>query len=386
MTPEIIEGYGVRLRPSRLSDLADTAAACADPDIQRFLPFLPNPYTEESARWWITEGEPAVWARGGAAYTVADPATDRLLGAAGLSHPLPERRQAEIGYWVAPWARGRGVATAATRALAEAAFAAGTARLELLTQEENAASQRVALAAGFRSEGVRRSAGQGRDARHDLAVWVRLADDPPGPTARLLPDLPDGRLTDGVVTLRRVGPADADALYRLHTLPEVVANRVPPVPPTRESIARRCRLAESHWLAGRSADFAVLDAATGEVAGGCALVYDEPATGQAMLGYSLLPEARGRGLATRAVRLVAGWAFDVGLARLWAGTRPENLGSQRVLAKAGFGREGLLRGRLPGPDGTRTDSVIFGLLATDVARRRGVGAAAGGGTAGAAAG
>ncbi|PSK56334.1 hypothetical protein B0E53_07042 [Micromonospora sp. MH33] len=168
-----------------------------------------------------------------------------------------------------------------------------------------------------------------------------------------------------MVALRRLGPVDADAMYRLHGRPEVVANRVPPVAPDRASIERRCRLAESHWLAGRSADLAILDAATGAVAGGCALVYDEPATGQAMLGYSLLPEARGRGLATRAVGLVAGWAFDVGLARLWAGTRPENVASQRVLTKTGFQREGLLRGRLPGPDGTRADSLIFGLLSTD---------------------
>ncbi|WP_262286562.1 GNAT family N-acetyltransferase [Micromonospora sp. MA102] len=365
MTPETIEAYGVRLRPDRLTDVTDLAAACADPVIRRFLPGLPDPYTEESARWWITEGAPAARATGGATYAIADPATDRLLGAAGLSHPVTERRQAEIGFWVAPWARGRGVATAATRALAEAAFAAGTVRLELLAHEENTASQRVALATGFRLEGVRRSAGQGRDGRHDLAVWVRLAGDPPGPTARLLPDLPGGRLTDGVVTLRRLGPEDADPLYRLHTRPEVVASRVPPVAPAREAIERRCRLAESHWLAGRSADLAIIDAATGAVAGGCALVYDEPATGQAMLGYSMLPEARGRGLATRAVRLVAAWAFEIGLARLWAGTGPENLASQRVLAKAGFRREGLLRGRLPGPDGTRVDTLVFGRLAGD---------------------
>ncbi|MEU3452788.1 GNAT family N-acetyltransferase [Micromonospora sp. NPDC006766] len=369
MTPETIEAYGVRLRPSRPDDVADTAAACADPITQRFMPGLPNPYTEESARWWIAEGEPAAWAAGGASYAIADPATDRLLGAVGLSNSMPKRRQFEIGYWVAPWARGRGVATTATRALAEQAFAAGCARLELLADEENTASQRVALAAGFRPEGVRRSAGTARDgSRYDLVAWVRLADDPPGPAARLLPDLPEERLTDGVVTVRRVALGDADTLHRLHTLPEVVANRVPPVPPTRESTERRCRLAECHWLAGRSADLVIVDAASGAVAGGSALVYDEPATGQAMLGYSVLPEARGRGLATRAVRLVAGWAFEIGLARLWAGTRPENVASQRVLKKAGFRREGLLRGRLPSPGDTRTDSVVYGLLAADLPR------------------
>ncbi|SCG40837.1 GNAT family N-acetyltransferase [Micromonospora inositola] len=371
MTPAVIESDEVRLRLFRDDDVAGTAAGCADPLTQRFISGLPDPYTEETARWWITEGAPAAWTGGGCAYAIADPATDRLLGGVGLSQVVHYRAQAEIGYWVAPWARGRGVASAATRALAGHAFATGTARLELLTHPENTASQRVALAAGFRHEGVRRSAGPVRGGgRHDLIAWVRLADDPTGPAARLLPDLPDGRLTDGVVTLRRLGPDDVDAMYRLHTRPEVVANRVPPAPPTRAAIERRCRRAESHWLAGASADFAVLDAATGAVAGGCALVYDEPSTGQAMVGYSLLPEARGRGLATRTVRLLAGWAFGVGLARLWAGTRPENLASRRVLEKVGFRREGLTRGRLPGPDDTRVDSVLYGLLATDLPAAR----------------
>ncbi|MFI2649550.1 GNAT family N-acetyltransferase [Micromonospora fulviviridis] len=366
MTPQTIEAYGVRLRPFRPADAPEVVAGCADPETRRFIPAMPDPYTARSAHWWITEGAPAAWAAGGAAYAIADRDTDRLLGGIGLTPISDVRGHLEIGYWVVPAARGRGVAGAATRALSAAAFAAGAARLELLTHPENGASQRVALACGYRHEGVRRAASVPRDGvRHDLVAWVRLADDPPGPTARLLPDLPDGRLTDGVVTLRRLGPVDADAMYRLHGRPEVVANRVPPVAPDRASIERRCRLAESHWLAGRSADLAILDAATGAVAGGCALVYDEPATGQAMLGYSLLPEARGRGLATRAVGLVAGWAFDVGLARLWAGTRPENVASQRVLTKTGFQREGLLRGRLPGPDGTRVDSLIFGLLSTD---------------------
>ena len=43
MTPDIIEAHGVRLRPSRSSDAADTVAGCADPLTQRFLPGLPSP-------------------------------------------------------------------------------------------------------------------------------------------------------------------------------------------------------------------------------------------------------------------------------------------------------------------------------------------------------
>ncbi|MGC4805038.1 GNAT family N-acetyltransferase [Micromonospora sp. DT233] len=365
--PDVVEGDGVRLRPFHLDDLAATATACADPLTQRFISGVPSPYTEADARSWITEGAPAARAAGGVAYAVADPATGRLLGCVGLSNPVPARTQAEIGYWVTPAARGRGVATAATRALATAAFAHGTARLELLTRAENAASQRVALAAGFHPEGVRRAASPDRSGggRHDLLCWVRLADDPPGPTTRALPDLPDGRLTDGVVTLRRLAPDDAELMFRLHTRPEVVANQAPPVPPTREAVQRRCRDAESNWLTGDIARLLIVDAATGEPAGSCGLSITDASAGEGSVGYALLPAWRGRGHATRAVRLLAGWAFGpAGLARLTAGTVPENSASHRVLERVGFHREGLLVGRLPGPAGTRLDDLVFALLPT----------------------
>ncbi|MFE0589729.1 GNAT family N-acetyltransferase [Micromonospora echinospora] len=362
-----IEGDGVRLRPYRDTDVADLVAACNDPLVRRFLSGLPSPYTEADARRWITETAPAVAAGGGAAYAVTDPESDRLLGAVGVDRLVPMRRQGEIGYWVAPWARGRGVATAATRALAGHAFANGLERLELLTDGDNVASQRVALAAGFRHEGVRRAAAPRHGGgRYDLIAWVRLADDPPGPAPRLLPDLPPGGLTDGVVALRPTGPDDVDLMYRLHTLPEVVANRVPPEPPPRAEVEQRCRRAASSWLVGTVADLVVVDVASGEAGGGLALRYDEPLTGQAMLGASMLPEWRGRGLLTRGVRLVTDWAFDtVGIARLWAGCRPDNPAPQRVLEKVGFRREGVQRGRLPGPDGTRVDSVIYAFLPGD---------------------
>ncbi|GGO02299.1 GNAT family N-acetyltransferase [Micromonospora parathelypteridis] len=365
---QVVEARGVRLRPFRASDTADVVDGCADPLSQRFVSTMPAPYTETDARWWIDAGAPAAWTGGGAAYAIADPATDRLLGAVGLNYPVPGRSQAEIGYWVRPVARGRGVATAATRALSEHAFATGTFRLELLTEAENGGSQRVALAAGYRYEGLRRSAGQHRDGgRHDMLAWVRLAEDPPGPVARLLPDLPDGILTDQVVALRRLAPDDAEVMYELHSRPEVVANQAPPVPPTREAIERRCRTAESTWLTGEIARLLITDMATGEPAGSCGLSYTEVSSGEGSIGYALLPAWRGRGYATRAVRLLAGWAFGpAGIARLTAGTVPENTASHRVLERVGFQREALQRGRLPGLAGTRLDDLTFALLPAEL--------------------
>jgi RimJ/RimL family protein N-acetyltransferase len=367
---ETIEGRGVRLRPYREADAEDLANGCDDPLTQRFLPLLPRPYTRADALSWINDGAPAAWAVGGAAYAIADPDTDRLVGGIGLGRVVVPRGQGEIGYWVAPWARGRGVASAAATALAGWAFERGLARLELPTEMENPASQRVAVTAGFRREGVRRGTGLGRDGtRHDHVVWARLADDPPGPVPRLLPDLPGGVLTDAVVTLRPLGPDDEDFLHTLHTQPDVVATSVPPLPPDRVETALRCARAQARWLAGERADLVIVEAATGTATGGIGLYYQMPPIGQALIGYSMLPAWRGRGFTTRAALLLARWAFEqAGIQRLVAGTKPENAGSQRVLERAGFRREGYERRLLPGLDGTRIDNVLFALLPEDLPR------------------
>jgi len=369
---DVIHGGRAVLRPWRGEDADDLAAACDDPLTQRFLPLLPGQYTRADADWWITEGAPTAFATGGAAYAVADPTTDRVLGGAGL-RPR-SAGAAEMGYWVAPWARSGGVATAAARMLAAHAFSEGLERLILRTDPANAPSQRVAIAAGFAREGVERGGGRARDGgRHDVIVWARLDTDPDEPTRRLLPDLPgrglndgrwsDGELTDGVVTLRPLRAADADDTHALRSRADVVATSVPPVGPDRDAVARTCARAEAGWLAGERADFTVRDAATGDYAGEIGLYYWEPPTQQAMIGYSIAPGWRGRGFATRAARLVAAWAFSaVGIARLVAGTAPGNVSSQRVLERAGFLREGYQRSRLPGPDGTRIDDILYALL------------------------
>jgi RimJ/RimL family protein N-acetyltransferase len=358
---ESIEGHQIRIRRFRDDDAEDVRAGCADPVTQRFLPMLPSPYTLDDACWWINEGSAATFAGGGGAYAVADPVTDRLLGGIGVTY-LRER-VGEIGYWIAPWARRRGAATAATRTLSDYAFAYGYQRLQLRTVPENTISQRVAIGAGYVREGVQRAGAVERDgSRHDIIVWARLPGDPPGPSRRLLPDLSGGELSDGLVHLRPLTAEDATDVYQLHSLAEVVATTVPPVPPLAGQTAQRCAHALSDWLAGTAARLTIRDAEDA-FAGDIALYYQEPNTGQAMLGYNVVPAFRGRGLATAAVRLLATWAFETaGIARLIAGAAPDNIASQRVLRAAGFTREGYQRARLPGPGGRRIDDVLFARL------------------------
>jgi RimJ/RimL family protein N-acetyltransferase len=84
--------------------------------------------------------------------------------------------------------------------------------------------------------------------------------------------------------------------------------------------------------------------------------------GVAELGYWVKAGARGRGVATRAVVLVARFAFDeLGAARVQLVTEPDNVASQRVAEKAGFIREGTLRSFLSFK-GRRRDAVMFSLL------------------------
>jgi len=80
------------------------------------------------------------------------------------------------------------------------------------------------------------------------------------------------------------------------------------------------------------------------------------------MGYWLTERARGRGIATDAVRLLAGWAFGVlRLDRLELMIHPENTASQPVAERCGFTREGFLRSHmLKRNSGERRDSVVYG--------------------------
>ncbi|MFF5246802.1 GNAT family N-acetyltransferase [Streptosporangium sp. NPDC000095] len=364
---DVIPAGPVVLRPLAPADAEAITRACADPEIVRFLPLVPVPYTRDDALQYMERCHQE-WQTGGAPFAIADATTDEWLGNIGLM--ARPRGGIEIGYLVAPWVRDRGVATAATAALTAWGFRHGVERVELLANVENLASQRVALAAGFHHEGVRRGAEEQRDGtRHDLVGFARLRGDSGERVPPLLPDFPGGSLTDGVVRLRRLTVSDTADYLALRNLPDVMRYSVPSEPSTFEKVEERCRTAGANWLAGRGAEVAILDAATGAFAGDIQLTGVIPPLGQAMTGYSLRPEFRGRGFATRAVNLLVGWVFEhTPLARIIAGTSPGNVASHRVLERAGFTREALLRGMLPGPDGTRLDDLQWSRLRDDVRR------------------
>jgi RimJ/RimL family protein N-acetyltransferase len=84
-----------------------------------------------------------------------------------------------------------------------------------------------------------------------------------------------------------------------------------------------------------------------------------PRPGVTGLGYWVIPSARRHGHGTRAVRLASDWALRRPQARrVEAWVEPQNQASQRLLAAAGFAREGVLRSFLTFGD-RRADAVVF---------------------------
>ncbi|TYP86539.1 GNAT family N-acetyltransferase [Blastococcus xanthinilyticus] len=115
-----------------------------------------------------------------ASWAVVDGATAALLGSVSVYSIDPQRGTAEVGYWTASGARGRGLAPRAVDAACRWVFGAlAVDRIQLFHAVENTASGRVAEKAGFTFEGrLRRSHRYGDGVKHDELLWARLADDP----------------------------------------------------------------------------------------------------------------------------------------------------------------------------------------------------------------
>ncbi len=86
--------------------------------------------------------------------------------------------------------------------------------------------------------------------------------------------------------------------------------------------------------------------------------------GSAEAYYWVSPTARRRRIASRALGLIADWAFDEGVERLFLLIRPENEPSHRLAERLGFSREGVLRSYEPFK-GHRPDLVSWSLLPHD---------------------
>jgi RimJ/RimL family protein N-acetyltransferase len=169
-----LEDGTVALRAFGMSDAQAVADAIQDPEIGRWTS-LQLPYSIDHASGWIRGQEEQ--RRSGAAIdlAIADAGSGTFAGSIGLAGFDLERRTAQIGYWMARGARNKGFATHAVVLVSD--WALSVLRLERLTLTTivgNAASDRVAMKAGFRR--VDRLEGQEVGGRTvDVSRWELLA-------------------------------------------------------------------------------------------------------------------------------------------------------------------------------------------------------------------
>jgi RimJ/RimL family protein N-acetyltransferase len=164
----------VWLRPWEDADLPALVSACQDPEIARWTA-VPWPYAERDALQYLTRVEPDRRAGRELGLAIVDTHDGTLLGSCGLARLEWEERKAEIGYWIAAPARGRGVGSRATRLLSRWALEElELERLELLANPANWASQQLALAAGYTREGLLRSYRPRKGEREDLVMFSLL--------------------------------------------------------------------------------------------------------------------------------------------------------------------------------------------------------------------
>jgi RimJ/RimL family protein N-acetyltransferase len=163
-------------------------------------------------------------------------------------------------------------------------------------------------------------------------------------------------LTAPGVVLRPLSLDDAEALFIAHRDPETHHFWSSPahtsIEQTRSDIERTLSLANGRVWA--------ITEAGGEALGRVGLFVLREGVGE--LGIIMRRDATGRGLASKAIKLVCDYAFeDLGLHRLAADIDPDNSASLSLFLRAGFQREGLLRGNWKTHLGIR-DTVMLGKL------------------------
>jgi RimJ/RimL family protein N-acetyltransferase len=177
---------------------------------------------------------------------------------------------------------------------------------------------------------------------------------------------PDVVLSDGEVVLRAFEVGDLPRVVEAATDP-VTLDWLPLPQPYGLATARDWCLSETERVRAEGLGLvrAIADQ-DGQLLGAIDLKHVDWAAQVAEVGYWTHPDQRGRGVMTRAVRLLAGWALtDQGFERIELRAATGNLASSRVAEKAGFVREGTARSAGYVPAG-RVDLVVFSLIRSDL--------------------
>ena len=173
-------------------------------------------------------------------------------------------------------------------------------------------------------------------------------------------------MIEGVrVALRRMTTGDTDTVLRMRSDPTVLAQLFSDAPPTRDGHVR--------WLAQIDADgdrheFMIVERASGRPVGITGLSQIDRRHRRAEYGVLIgEADARGRGLAAEASRLLLRYAFgDLGLHRVFLHVLADNEPALHLYGRLGFKTEGCLRQHVF-KDGRLRDVIVMAILATKAA-------------------
>lgn len=181
MDQQVLSNGTIWLSRPTTDDIDTITECCQDPDIAEWVT-IPVPYVRDSAVTFIEEMVVPGWAARSPTWAIRLRADGPVVGMIGLGER--DESAAEIGFWLVPAQRSRGLMTQAVELVCEFGFRADGLALERIAWRAfvgNYASAAVARHAGFRYEGLARLGSLQRGRRRDHWFAARLRTDPPGP-------------------------------------------------------------------------------------------------------------------------------------------------------------------------------------------------------------
>jgi RimJ/RimL family protein N-acetyltransferase len=328
--PTLTDGT-VTLRAHREDDAQGAFEQCQDPISQQWTT-VPVPYSFADARTFVTETMPRGWADG-SSWGFAVEVDQRYAGTVELRDEGAGRL--EVAFGSHPWVRGTGAMARAVRLLVDWGFGEQQARvLVWRANKGNWPSRKLAWRLGFRFEGTIRAALPQRGELHDGWVGTLLATDDREPQGQWL-DVPtlDG---DGV-RLRPWRESDVPRIVEACADPRTQTwlGTLPDPYQASDALAWLEHQREGR-ASGNRVGWAVVDPAD-DVALASISFFDYQPDVECEIGYWAHPDARGRGVVTRAMTTVLRHVFEgLGVRRVTAGAAVDNAASRRVIEANGL--------------------------------------------------
>ena len=352
------------LRQATMEDAADIARICAQFEVADGVLTIPHPYPPGEAERTITRWL-AAHERGEAiGWVIIWRETGEVVGTLGCSI-VPDHRRGKLGYLLDPTFWGRGIATEAVTAAVAAIFQhTDLNKLEAAHWPTNVASGRVLTKCGFAHEGDLRQHhvrfGELRDIRQYGLLredFVRLSRE-----RGSLADATAVRLVTRRLVLRTPTPQDAPSIRRICSSERATRFITAfPYPYPANAAGEYIRRAQQGLTDGDLIDLVIEYKTTRDVVGliGARV---EGEHNRAAVNVLIDPSYWGMGIATEGMRRFTAWMVtDRAVNRLYASHAEENGACARVLEKAGFVSEGVLRQHDRSAVGT-VDAIMWSLL------------------------